>query len=57
MYDREQKWRWTGHVARMNDNRWTNRITNWCPYNDKRSKKRPDTRKICGENLAKNSSG
>ena len=29
----------------MKDNRWTERITDWCPYNnDKRSKKRPGTR-------------
>ena len=31
-------WRWAGHVARMNDNRWTKRITDWCPYNDKKQK-------------------
>ena len=22
-----QKWKWAGHVARLNDNRWTKRIT------------------------------
>ena len=27
----------------MKDNRWTKRITDWFPYNDKRSKKRSDT--------------
>ena len=32
----KQKWRWTGHIARMNT-RWTKRITDWCPYNDRRS--------------------
>ena len=41
---KQQKWRWAGHVARMNDNRWTKRITDWHPYNEKRSRKRPDTR-------------
>ena len=41
---KQQKWRWAGHVARMNDNRWTKRLTNWHPYNEKRSRKRPDTR-------------
>jgi len=41
---KKQKWRWVGHVARINDNRWTKRIKNWCPYNYQRSKKRPDTR-------------
>ena len=28
----------------MNDNRWTKRITDWHPYNEKQSRKRPDTR-------------
>ena len=28
----------------MNDNRWTKRLTDWHPYNEKRSRKRPDTR-------------
>jgi hypothetical protein len=41
---KQQKWRWAGHIARMRDNRWTKRITDWCPYSNKRSKKRPDTR-------------
>ena len=46
----------------MNDNRWTKIITDLCPYNYKRSKKRPDTRwrdeieKKCWKNMAKNSS-
>ena len=28
----------------MNDNRWTKSITDWHPYGEKRSRKRPDTR-------------
>ena len=24
---KEQKWRWAGHVARREDNRWTKRLT------------------------------
>ena len=40
----KQKWRWAGHVARINDYRWTKRLTDWHPYNEKRSRKRPDTR-------------
>ena len=28
----------------MNGNRWSTRITDWCQYNDKRSKKKPETR-------------
>ena len=41
---KQLKWRWAGHVARMNDNRWTKRLTDWHPYGEKRSRKRPDTR-------------
>ena len=26
---RESKWRWAGHVARLKDNRCTNRLTEW----------------------------
>ena len=39
----KKKWSWAGHIARMNDNRWTKRIIDWSSYNDKRSKKRPNT--------------
>ena len=28
---KEAKWRWAGHVARMNDNRWTRRLMDWQP--------------------------
>ena len=38
---KQQKWRWAGHVAMMTDNQWTKRITDWFPYIDKRSKRRP----------------
>ena len=41
---KQQKWRWAGHVARRNDNRWSKRVTDWCPWGNKRSRKRPDTR-------------
>jgi len=34
---RRIKWDWAGHVARMTDNRWAYRITNWEP-NKKRKK-------------------
>ncbi|GFO40356.1 endonuclease-reverse transcriptase [Plakobranchus ocellatus] len=36
----KQKWRWAGHVARLKDNRWTLRVTEWQPRNDKRSRGR-----------------
>ena len=38
------KWRWAGHVARMQDNRWTIRITDWTPRYGKRNRGRPATR-------------
>jgi len=41
---KQQKWRWAGHVARMNYNRWTKRLTDWYPKNDKQGRKRLDTR-------------
>ena len=38
------KWRWAGHVARMNDNRWTIRTTEWQVRKGKRSQGRPKQR-------------
>ena len=38
------KGRWCGHVARMRDNRWTIRATEWRPRNGRRSAGRPVTR-------------
>ena len=35
-----EKWKWAGHVARLNDNRWTKRITVWQPKYGKRSRGR-----------------
>ena len=40
----QQKWRWAGHLARREDNRLSKRLTDWCPTDSKRSRKRPDTR-------------
>ena len=28
---KEMKWRWAGHLARKQDNRWTKRLTEWQP--------------------------
>ncbi|GFO43775.1 endonuclease-reverse transcriptase [Plakobranchus ocellatus] len=36
----KQKWKWAGHVARLKDNRWTLRVTEWQPRNGKRSRGR-----------------
>ena len=28
---KEQKWRWAGHIASREDNRWNKRLTDWTP--------------------------
>ena len=28
-YTLKQKWKWAGHIARLKDNRWTRRCTEW----------------------------
>ena len=38
------KWKRAGHVARMNDNRWTVRCTEWQVRKGKRSRGRPRRR-------------
>ena len=38
------KWSWAGHIARMKDNRWTQRTTEWIPIGQKRERARPMTR-------------
>ena len=30
-YTLKQKWKWNGHLARMKENRWTKRCTEWRP--------------------------
>jgi hypothetical protein len=41
---KEAKWRWAGHVARRQDNRWTKRITEWQPRTGKRRRGRQKRR-------------
>ena len=41
---RESKHRWTRHMARRSDNRWTIRVTEWIPRGHKRPRGRPRTR-------------
>ncbi|GFO16509.1 endonuclease-reverse transcriptase [Plakobranchus ocellatus] len=36
----KQKWKWDGHMARLKDNRWTLRVTEWQARNGKRSRGR-----------------
>ena len=38
------KWNWAGHVQRLNDNRWTKRLTEWIPRDKKRSRGRQKAR-------------
>ena len=41
---KEAKWRWAGHVARMQDNKWTKRVTDWQPRSGKRRRGRQKRR-------------
>ena len=41
---KDQKWRWAGHVARREDNRWNKRLTDGTPREGKRDRRRPDRR-------------
>ena len=35
------KWKWAGHIQRVTDNRWSQRVTNWYPIYKKRRRGRP----------------
>jgi len=41
---KQLKWRWAGHVARRNDNRWTKRLLEWQPRTGKRRRGRQKRR-------------
>ena len=41
---RQSKHQWAGHVARLQDNRWTIRATSWVPRRWLRQRGRPKTR-------------
>lgn len=43
-YAKKLKWKWAGHVARLEDERWTSRVTKWKGPDGKRLKGRPLTR-------------
>ena len=43
-YTLKQKWKWAGHIARLEDNRWTKRCTEWQSRRGKRSRGRPSRR-------------
>lgn len=38
------KWKWAGHVARMQDGRWTKRLLEWRPRSNRRYRDRPPTK-------------
>ena len=38
---KKKKWTWAGHVARMKDNRWTQRLSDWQPRDGHRNRGRP----------------
>ena len=38
------KWNWAGHIMRTNDNRWTKRLIEWTPCDQKRKPGKPNTR-------------
>ena len=38
---KKSKWRWAGHTARQNDNRWTKRLLDWTPRIGRKNKGRP----------------
>ncbi|CAB3226849.1 unnamed protein product [Arctia plantaginis] len=38
------KWKWAGHIARLQDQRWTKRVTEWRGPVGKRKKGRPSIR-------------
>ena len=40
----KQKWRWAEHIAGMEDGRWTKKLLEWRPREEKRSRGRPPTR-------------
>ena len=43
-YSQKQKWRWAGHVARLNDGRWTSTLTLWRGPAGSRKRGRPIAR-------------
>ncbi|KAE9415402.1 hypothetical protein Angca_006126, partial [Angiostrongylus cantonensis] len=44
LYAKQSKIRWAGHVMHMNDNRWTRAVSDWIPWDVKRTAGRPPTR-------------
>ena len=36
-----RKWTWVGHIARLQDSRWTSQVTDWRPMDGSRPRGRP----------------
>ncbi|VDM64857.1 unnamed protein product [Angiostrongylus costaricensis] len=45
LYAKQWRIKWAGHVIRMNDNRWTETVSDWILRNVKRTAGRPLTRR------------
>ena len=39
-----RRWTWAGHVAHLQDNRWTSQVTDWRPMDGSRLRGRPSKR-------------
>ena len=40
----KKKWKWSGHLARIKDQRWSIQVLNWTPREEKRPRRRPKRR-------------
>ncbi|CAH2235129.1 jg16120 [Pararge aegeria aegeria] len=43
-HSQKLKWKWAGHIARMDKEKWTNRVTTWQGPTNKRKRGRPKER-------------
>ncbi|GBP21927.1 Putative uncharacterized transposon-derived protein F52C9.6 [Eumeta japonica] len=43
-HSQKLKWRWAGHIARLSDNRWTRKTTQWTGPLGQRRRGRPNAR-------------
>lgn len=41
---RQLKWNWAGHICRLENSKWTKRVTEWIPLDGKRKQGRPKKR-------------
>ncbi|GBP18476.1 hypothetical protein EVAR_93881_1 [Eumeta japonica] len=43
--EKQQKWRWTSHIIRDSQEKWSKSVTNWYPRDGKRNRGRQQTRR------------